>query len=73
MSNLNYIKSRIKNYAFWVSLFAFVGLIINLKYPVYKAQYEIIVNGFLALLVAGGIANNPTTINSGFGDDKINF
>lgn len=67
---LDYIKFRARNYAFWVSLTAFVGLVINLKYPDYQGQYNKLVNGFLAVIVAAGIANDPTTINRGFGDDK---
>ena len=70
---MNYIKARIRNYAFWTSLYAFIGLIVRLKYPVYQGNYEIMVNGFLSLIVAAGIANNPTTINKGFNDDRINF
>lgn len=68
---MNFIKARIKNYAFWVSLFSLLGLIVDMKYPQFTGNFGTISKGILTLIVAAGIANNPTTQNAGFGDDMV--
>lgn len=66
---MNFIKARVRNYAFWVSLVSFIGLLVNMKYPAFGGKYSDISNAFLTLIVAAGIVNNPTTLKRGFGDD----
>lgn len=65
------LMKRIKNYAFWVSLFAYGALFIQLtKLNVDMGQYDLAVKIILGLLGLFGIINNPTTDNKGFSDDK---
>jgi len=65
---------RFKNYGLWVSVFAFIPLVvealgtydINIILP---GNYGKLVQAFLGILVLAGILNNPTTENKGFLDD----
>lgn len=65
------IKKRIKNVGFWLSLSALVPtlgvMFFDYQFP---AEYEVFANSLIALLIALGIVNNPTTDNKGFLDDK---
>jgi uncharacterized membrane protein len=68
-------KSRLKNYALWVSVAAFIGMMLQnfglfTKLGLTNDTYSQLVNALLGVLVLAGILNNPTTLNSGFLDDK---
>lgn len=57
------MKSRLKNYGLWVSLFALFGMILQdfsgLEIPMSK--YELYSETILTILIFLGIVNNPTT------------
>lgn len=64
--------SRFRNYGFWISVAALIPLVLNaFEVKFIPEEYEAIVNAILAILVAAGIINNPTTENKWFGDDNI--
>jgi uncharacterized membrane protein len=65
---IKFAKIRFRSYAFWVSLISFVGLIVNLKYPTFKGQYDLIANSFLGFLSVAGIANNNNTKSQWYGE-----
>ncbi|MBW9155938.1 holin [Clostridium sp. FP2] len=62
-------KSRFKNVGLWVSIFAFIGLILG-NYGLYSVigltavSYKMLVDAFLGILTISGILSNP---NSGTG------
>lgn len=60
---LKSLMGRTKNYGFWVSLFALIPLFLQTfgDVSILPANYEEITNLLLSLIVALGIANNPTT------------
>jgi uncharacterized membrane protein len=64
-------KNRLRNYGFWTSVASLALLILQtVGVEVVPEQYDAIVQGVLALLVALGLVNNPATVNKGFMDDK---
>ena len=69
---LNYLKKRVRNYGFWVSLSALIPLALQTfsDVSVLPPNYEEITSLLLSLIVALGICNNPTTKKSSFLDDK---
>lgn len=66
------LSNRFKNYGLWVSIAALVPLVMSaFGFEFFDEQkYTEIINAILAILVGMGLINNPTTKNSGFGDDK---
>lgn len=66
--------NRWKNAGMWVSLVALVPLVLEFfgvkVLPEQLAAGEEAVKAVIALLVAMGILNNPTTDSKGFMDDK---
>ncbi|MGL5379936.1 holin [Clostridium sp.] len=63
--------SRFQNYGLWVSIIALIPLILNaFGVNVVPAEYQTLTNAILAVLVAAGIINNPTTTAKWYGDDK---
>lgn len=63
--------SRFKNYGLWVSVAAFVPLLLNgLGCDILPKNYGDLVNSALGILVLAGILNNPQTDNKGYLDDK---
>ncbi|MGL4338714.1 MAG: hypothetical protein ACRCST_17640 [Turicibacter sp.] len=68
---INYLKPRVTNYGFWVSIFALIPLILKAFGVTIIPDYENIVHTILGLLVVMGIVSNPTTVNKGFGDDLV--
>ncbi len=59
------MKEKFKNYGLWVSIFAFVPLLLQaFNINVLSVNYTEVVNGLLGILVLGGILSNP---NSGTG------
>ncbi|ONI38189.1 hypothetical protein AN640_02735 [Candidatus Epulonipiscium fishelsonii] len=62
--------SRFKNYGLWVSIFAFIPIFLQAIGIKVIPEYTEVVNAFLAILVAMGLVNNPTTKNKGYLDDK---
>lgn len=62
-------KSKLKNYGLWVSIFAFIGLILG-NYGLYAVigltavSYKMLVDAFLGILTIAGILSNP---NNGTG------
>ncbi|ONI42030.1 hypothetical protein AN639_02670 [Candidatus Epulonipiscium fishelsonii] len=61
--------SRFKNYGLWVSIFAFIPLFLQAMGIEVIPEYPKLVDAFLAILVAMGLINNPTTKNKWYGDD----
>lgn len=68
----NYLKKRLRNRGFWVSLSAMLVLTIqSFGYiDILPKNYSDIVNCFLALLTALGILNDNSTENKWYLDDK---
>lgn len=68
---LTYLKSRISNYGFWISLFALIPLTLQTfgDISLLPGNYEEITNMISVLLVALGVCNNPTTKTKLYGDD----
>lgn len=65
------LKNRIKNYGFWISVIAFVPILLKtFGLDILPANYSEVANTILGLLVFLGIVNNPTTENKGFSDDS---
>ncbi|MFD3156494.1 holin [Haloimpatiens sp. FM7330] len=62
---------RFKNYGLWVSIFAFIPLLLEgLGIHILPENYNEIVNAFLGILVLAGILSNPDTENKGYLDDR---
>ena len=63
MNTKQSFKDRLRNYGFWVSLFALIPLFLQTfgGASILPENYEEITNLILSILVALGIANNPTT------------
>lgn len=68
----NYLKKRVGNRGFWVSLTAMIPLTIqSFGYiEILPKNYSDIVNCLLALLTALGILNDNSTENKWYLDDK---
>ncbi|MBY2478820.1 holin [Clostridioides difficile] len=68
----NYLKKRLRNRGFWLSLSAMLVLTIqSFGYVnILPKNYSDIVNCFLALLTALGILNDNFTENKWYLDDK---
>lgn len=65
--------SRFRNYGFWLSIAALIPLLLNaFGVDFIPEEYEAIVNAVLAVLVAAGIINNPTTESKWYVDDTVN-
>ena len=63
--------SRFKNYGLWVSIFAFIPMLLKaFGVDIIPANYDEIVSAFLGILVLAGIISNPTTNAKWFLDDK---
>ncbi|MBU3143958.1 holin [Clostridium sp. CF012] len=68
-------KSKLKNVGLWVSIFAFIGLILG-NYGLYAVigltavSYKMLVDALLGILTLAGILSNPNTENKGYLDDK---
>ena len=63
--------SRFKNYGLWLSLFSFIGILLNaFGVNFVPEEYTQITNAILAVLIAAGIISNPTTEAKGYLDDK---
>lgn len=54
-------QNRFKSWALWGAIAALLGLILNDAGLVAPEKYQEYVNLVLAILVAGGIVNNPTS------------
>ena len=51
---------RFKNYGLWVSIFAFIPLLLSaFSIDILPGNYTEIVNSFLGILVLAGIISNP--------------
>ena len=67
----NKITSRLKNYGLWVSVAAFIPMLLKtFGVDIVPDQYNELVNALLGILVAAGLLNNPTTSSHWFADDK---
>ena len=63
--------SRFKNYGLWVSIAALIPLLLSaVGVNIVPDKYNEIVHLILAILVALGILNNPTTEVKGYFDDS---
>lgn len=69
---VEYIKRRVSNYGFWISLSALIPLFLQVfgDKNILPSNYDEIVNCILTLLVALGVCSNPTTENRFYKDDK---
>ncbi|MBZ9635482.1 holin [Clostridium sp. FP1] len=57
-------KSRFKNYGLWVSIFAFIPILLQaFGLNILPVNYTEVVNGLLGILVLGGILSNPNDGN----------
>ncbi len=65
-------KNRWKNYGLWVSIAAFIPLLLSGFGIDLIPNYEDVVNSLLGILVLAGIISNPTTTSAWFRDDKSN-
>jgi len=64
-------KARLKNYGLWVSVAAFIPMLLEaMGVNILPQNYEEIVKAFLGVLVLLGLINNPTTEQKWFKDDK---
>jgi uncharacterized membrane protein len=63
------MKTRLRNYALWVSVAALIPLVAQAFGWQMPGNYDQIVNVILSILVTAGVLNNPTTINTGYKDD----
>ncbi|WP_373899630.1 holin [Haloimpatiens sp. FM7315] len=62
---------RFKNYGLWVSIFAFIPLVLEgFGVKILPENYNEIINSLLGILVLAGILSNPNTNNKGYLDDK---
>lgn len=65
------MNNRFKNYGLWVSIAAFIPLLLNgFGIDVLPKNYSDVVNALLGILVTAGILNNPQTESKGYLDDK---
>ena len=72
MANMaEFLGPRLKNYGFWVSLFALISLLAQAFGLEIASNYDEIVNTILTMLVMLGIVSNPTTTSKWFSDDKV--
>ena len=62
-------KVRVRNYEFWVAVFALLGLIVTDLGLMELGDYEKYVEAILFVLVAGGIIIDPTV--AGLSDSKL--
>lgn len=69
---MEYLKKRITNYGFWVSLLSLIPLIMQAAgdTTLIPSNYQTVANIILSFLVAVGIVNDPTTDAKGYKDDK---
>lgn len=67
-----YLKKRLSNMGFWVSLASLIPLSLQAfgDVSILPDNYQEIVTCFLSLLVALGVVSNPTTEKSWYSDDK---
>ncbi|WP_264189899.1 holin [Bacillus carboniphilus] len=61
------MPKRFKNYGLWVSVAALGGLFVNDLGLLAPDKYQAYVDAILAVLVAGGIINNPS-LGKGYKD-----
>ncbi|AKN30645.1 holin [Clostridium carboxidivorans P7] len=65
------MNNRFKNYGLWVSIAAFIPLLLNgFGIDVLPKNYSDVVNALLGILVTAGILSNPQTESKGYLDDK---
>lgn len=63
-------NNRWKNYGLWVSIFAFIPLILNaFGMKVLPGNYSELVTALLSILVMAGLISNPDTSNKWYLDD----
>lgn len=63
-------NNRWKNYGLWVSIAAFIPLLLSSLGIQIIPNYQELVNALLAILVTAGIISNPTTMAKWFHDDS---
>ncbi|WP_032120842.1 holin [Clostridium amazonitimonense] len=64
---------RLRNYGLWISIFAFIPLLLKgFNINILPQNYEEIVSSLLAILVMAGLISNPATENKWYLDDEIN-
>lgn len=64
------MKNRFKNYGLWVSIAAFIPMLLQgFGLDILPANYSEIANSLLGILVLAGIISNPQTENKGYLDD----
>ena len=64
-------KARLKSYSLWISVFAFIPMVLqSFGVKVLPENYEQVTGALLGILVLLGLVNNPTSENKGYLDDK---
>ncbi|NMM62755.1 holin [Clostridium sp. P21] len=65
------MNNRFKNYGLWVSIAAFIPMLLNgFGIDILPKNYSEVVNALLGILVTAGLLNNPQTKCKGYLDDK---
>lgn len=63
--------NRLKNYGLWVSILAFIPMVLEaFGLNIIPDNYNEISKSLLSIFVLGGLLNNPDTKNHGYLDDK---
>jgi uncharacterized membrane protein len=63
---------RFKNYGLWISIFAFIPLLLKgFNIDILPSNYSEIVSIFLGILVLAGIISNPNSNSTGYLDDRV--
>lgn len=65
------MENRLRNFGLWAAIFAFIPIVCeSFGVNIIPANYELLIQGLLSILVLAGIINNPTTKNHFYLDDK---
>lgn len=66
------MKNRLKNYGLWVSVLAFIPMVLEaFGVNLLPDNYDEIVKSLLSILVLAGLISNPSTENHGYLDDEV--
>jgi len=66
-------KVRLQSYAFWVSLFALLGLLLPTLFDIDLGKFEAVSQAVLGLLVAIGVVTDPTTKGLSDSQQALNY
>ena len=66
-------KVRLQSYAFWVSLFGLLGLLLPTLFDIDLGKYQAVTQAVLGLLVAIGVVTDPTTKGLSDSQQALNY